>query len=313
MNQPIPIDISGRHAEIAAFVDSVGQQTGRRPLSDEMWIRLQSPDQHTSGIVSVSANGAIDGYAQLVVGADPQQTAMVEVVFAAPSVVDQLIDGVLQKCAQVGVSQIRWWAFEPAPQLFEVAKNHRFMPERALLQMRRPLPVDIADGDKLVTRPFVVGRDETAWLATNNAAFHWHPEQGGWTIEQLHLRQREEWFDPSGFLLHEIGGTLAGFCWTKLHADEQPTVGEIYVIAVDPAFHGRGLGRALTLAGLRSLHNNGATIGMLHVDESNTAAVGLYRQLGFVTTRTDQSFIRQIPTSADTADRAIGSSTQDNQ
>jgi mycothiol synthase len=167
--------------------------------------------------------------------------------------------------------------------------------------MRVPLPVDQAF--ELETRPFVVGRDEVAWVDVNNRAFHWHPEQGGWSVETLQRREKEPWFDPEGFLLHEratdAGPALAGFCWTKVHDDHVPVLGEIYVIAVSPDYQGLGLGRALTLAGLDSLHRRGIDVGMLYVDADNTPAVGLYQALGFTVHHIDRAYTADIePTPA---------------
>jgi mycothiol synthase len=172
--------------------------------------------------------------------------------------------------------------------------------------MRRPLaipldPPKLAEG--ITVRTFRPGQDEDAWLRVNHAAFAHHPEQGGWTRDDLDLREREAWFDPAGFFLAERDGRLAGFHWTKIHdaasGDGEPDgepVGEVYVVGVDPGEQGSGLGRALTLIGLRYLRDRGLPAVMLYVDESNPAAIRLYESLGFAHTGTDVMFTAARPT-----------------
>ena len=107
----------------------------------------------------------------------------------------------------------------------------------------------------------------------------------------LEARKQLPWFDAAGFLLHEEGDRLAGFCWTKLHDADGRRLGEIYVIAVDPDFEGRGLGRELVLAGLDSLWRRGAVIGTLYVDGSNARARRLYERLGFTLDHVDRVYV----------------------
>ena len=178
-----------------------------------------------------------------------------------------------------GAELIRWWAAPATEHTDGVAAAAGLTATRDLLHLRVPLPAPDPDPEP-ATRPFTPS-DADASIEVNNRAFHWHPEQSGMTRERLDALTAEAWFDPAGFLLHERDGRLAGFCWTKLHHDETPLLGEIFVIAVDPDFHGQGLGRALTLAGLRWLHHAGATIGGLYVESDNVPAIATYERIGF--------------------------------
>ena len=103
--------------------------------------------------------------------------------------------------------------------------------------------------------------------------------------------------DPDGFFLAERDGRLAGFHWTKIHggSEESPghgheTIGEVYVVGVDPGQRGSGLGRALTLAGLHHLRDLGVAQAMLYVDEDNVPAIRMYEALGFTRTRIDAMY-----------------------
>lgn len=90
------------------------------------------------------------------------------------------------------------------------------------------------------------------------------------------------------------GGQMTGFCWTKIHPDAKPPVGEIYIIGAHPDYQGRGLGRALVLAGLDWLHGQGLTIGMLYVEANNDPAVRLYHRLGFEIVHDFRCWRRQV-------------------
>lgn len=127
---------------------------------------------------------------------------------------------------------------------------------------------------------------DEAWLAVNNEAFDWHPEQGGWDLAQLRRGRSAEWFDPAGvlFAVDDETGEILGFHWTKWHGDG---VGEVYVIGLAGAARGRGAGGWLTRAGMRHLRDRGADRVILYVEGDNAPAVRTYERTGFDVTRRD--------------------------
>jgi mycothiol synthase len=189
------------------------------------------------------------------------------------------------------VETLNVWAHGELPGAVALADSLGFERFRALWKMRRPFGAPLPEATTppgVRLRTFEVGRDEDAWVRVNARAFAHHPEQGRWTRADLERREREPWFSPEGFFVAERDGELVGFHWTKVHEDGP--IGEVYVVGVDPAAQGLGLGRVLTLAGLRHLANLGLPAVMLYVDESNTAATALYTKLGFERWSTDAMY-----------------------
>ena len=166
-----------------------------------------------------------------------------------------------------------------------------FSSYRDLWQMRCKFP---PNGEGIATRPFICGVDDEAFLEVNARAFSWHPEQGSLDSPKLNDLFKEEWFDDEGFLLLEVKNRLAGFCWTKVHHQGDLTVGEIFAIAVDPDFHGRGFGKPLTISGLNYLENVGADLGMLYVEADNIPAIRIYEDIGFTHFSTNRAYRNSV-------------------
>ena len=232
---------------------------------------------------------ALDGATALHTAVDPEHRGVTE------GIQHTLLATALDQANSTG--DVRLWIMQATADDDATAHELGLAPERDLVQMRVPLPLPpetIASARPVATRPFRPGHDDAAWLAINNAAFADHPEQGGWTLADLHEHMAFDWFDPHGFLVAERpdGNGLLGSCWTKIHRSTEPVLGEIYVISVAPAFHSQGWGKALTVAGLGWMAAQGVTVGMLYVTGSNTAAVRLYESLGFTVDHVDRSYVR---------------------
>ena len=194
-----------------------------------------------------------------------------------------------------GGGEVYVWVSDPTADDDAIAAAAGLSVGRDLYELRAPLPLAAPVPADVPWRPFQPD-DEAAWLEVNNRAFDWHPEQGGWTVDMLRERLAEPWVDLDGFLLHERDGRLAAFCWTKVHEDHEPPLGEVYVIAVDPDFQGLGLGKAMTLLAMDWLHRErGITIGNLYVDAGNTTALTMYERLGFARHHTDRAYFAVLP------------------
>lgn len=198
----------------------------------------------------------------------------------------------LAAAALVEPGPVSAWSHGDDPAARVVASRVGLQSVRALWVMRRDLttplpPLVVPDGMRV--RSYESG-DADDVLRINAAAFAHHPEQGAMDAGDLTERMAEPWFDPAGLLLAEAvtrgqaTGEVLGFHWTKRHS---PRLGEVYVVGIDPAAQGRGLGKILTLAGLRHLVDGGSAEVLLYVEADNAPARAVYAGLGFAHAKDD--------------------------
>ncbi len=270
----------------------VRPRVGVAPVGDQV-LRELGQDR-TSHLLAVD-DGQIQGYLNLVPG-DGDTPPMAELVVHPAARRRGIGSAAIHAALTRGGPGTRIWAHGNLESARATATALGLVAARELLQMQRPLaglpPVPTVDGVRFAT--YAGPRDDAEVLRVNNAAFSWHPEQGGWTEADIAERRGEPWFDPLGFFLafDQTSGELLGFHWTKVHS---ATLGEVYVVGVDPAAQGRGLGAALTVMGLHHLADR-LSAGdreaevMLYVEADNTAAVKTYRRLGFAVVNSDVAY-----------------------
>jgi mycothiol synthase len=283
----------GQLGEVLDLIQAAADADGVGPLSEHGMLRVRHGAPGGSDVLA-TAGRQLAGYAYL---DEPDPTGGSEVTGELVVHPGRRREGVGSALARELVARaqghpVRVWAHGDLPAAAALARSAGFERFRALWQMRRPLadPVpEVSFPAGTTLRTFRPGQDEEPWLRLNAKAFAKHPEQGSWTRRDVELRESEPWFDPAGFFIAEHDGTMTGFHWTKVHPDG---VGEVYVVGVDPDAHGSGLGKALTVAGLRYLRDRRLREVMLYVDEDNTAAIGMYQHLGFTRWRADAMYRR---------------------
>lgn len=288
-------------AKVLALADAVDEADGVSPLSEDARYTVTYGGKGVKHLRLTLPDNTVIGYAHLVPpeadapGDDPSGELLVHPAHRRRGFGSALVTELVNCAAE---HRVRVWAHGDLPAAAALAKSTGFTRIRSLWRLRMslkdaPIPEPVYP-DGVTVRTFTPGTDEESWLAVNHRAFAHHPEQGSWTIDDLRLREEEDWFDPSGFFLAERDGQLAGFHWTKVHADggeNGEPIGEVYVIGVDPGQQGGGLGRALTIEGLAYLRNRGLADVMLYVDEDNAAAIRMYMTLGFTRWAADAMYL----------------------
>jgi mycothiol synthase len=277
--------------QIRAVIAAAARADGIAPVSEQVLREL--PLRRTEHLLATDAGGVV-GYLNLT---PPTDTAppVAELVVAPDArrrgVGTAMVNAALQRSGDT----TRLWAHGNLEPARATAAALGLKPVRELWQMRRSLhplsPAVIPAGIEL--RTYRGPADDAELLRVNNAAFAWHPEQGGLTRDDIAERRSEPWFDAAGLFMafDERTHKLAGFHWTKVH---HPGLGEVYVLGVDPGQQGRGLGRALTLVGLHYLAErlspDSEPAVMLYTEGDNSAAIRTYQSLGFEVSGIDTAY-----------------------
>lgn len=279
--------------QIRELISAATEFDGVAPVGDQVLRELDG--NRTEHLLAFDDSDVVVGYlnltpemAELVVHPDARRKG----------VGTTLIRAALQRSG----GRNRFWAHGTLPPAKATAAALSLQPVRELMQMRRSLrdvePFAAGEtGAGIAIRTYRGPADDAELLRVNNAAFSWHPEQGGLTQADLAERFGEAWFDPAGLFLafDEGSDRLLGFHWTKVHDSEAGNgLGEVYVVGVDSAAQGRGLGRALTRIGMaylaHRLADEGDPIVMLYVESDNVAAVHTYERLGFTVYSVDTAY-----------------------
>jgi mycothiol synthase len=275
---------------VKQLVDAVAAKDGTSPLSDHVMLHLPGGGDAQVFHLLVRGPEGLEAYAHLDV-TDAVAGSSAEVVVHPEHRRRGLGRALVTTLLTLSPDgRLRLWARSEHPGAEKLAASLGFVRTRGLWQMRRPLtdPLpDVAVPEGVQVRTFVVGQDEQSWTELNNLAFAKHPDQGGWSVEEVRVREGEPWFDPEGFFLALRGDQMVGFHWTKIHGAHAHTehqheaMGEVYAVGVHPSEQGHGLGPALTLLGLHHLQDKGLHEGLLYVDDVNTNAIRVYERLGF--------------------------------
>jgi len=279
---------------VLALIKSATDHDQIPPISDHILLHLRHGGDKSDSHLVITENEKIIGYAHLDqtdLVAGPAVELVVDVEHRQSGIGSELINEAIKICGK----RLRLWSHGDLPAASKLAIANNFIKVRTVIQMI----VDLGEikqvgqiDSAIMIRTFLPGLDSDNWLTLNNKAFTNHPEQGNWSINDLNLRLKEDWFDEKGFFIAEKDNQIIGATWTKIHgatshqhggeeSHDHGAIGEIYITAVDPSYNRLGIGSVLTITALNYLKYQGLNQVILYVDEDNKAAINLYQSFGF--------------------------------
>lgn len=202
--------------------------------------------------------------------------------FLGSNLVYDLLAAALEKVKNLEVSTLD---FLPPPQIpIEILTDKcNFYREHTYLKMRwapRNLLEPTLPGNYSMRSYGSPGDDQALTTIQNSSfggSFNFSPN----SLEEISYRANMSNTSHSGiiFLIHQ--DNIAGYNWTLTMPIINGIKGIISMIGIDPFYRGQGLGKPLLVAGLKHLVSIGASFVELEVDESNEAAIRLYKSMGF--------------------------------
>jgi mycothiol synthase len=217
-----------------------------------------------------------------------------------PGLAERLVHMAFDLAQEAGAPRVRLYIPERAGWASTAARVWGFRPSRAQHLMLRstatpPVTPSLVSGLRI--RALRAGEDTALLTALNRA---W---AGNWNFRPItaaalaaDLREQRE-----GMLVGvadadetHIAGTVHALFDPSHHNPDGSSYAWISNLTTDPAWRGRGLGRALLAAGLRHLYKRGARSVALGVDGGNTAAIQLYQSVGFTSISTVAIWERAI-------------------
>lgn len=202
-------------------------------------------------------------------------------------IASQLLGRALAYGREVGASQVHLPVHAKMTAAQRLAEKHGFCPVRTYFIM-------VLGAATLVSRPklfpglalrsFSPGEEEELTRIQNlsfGESWGFHPN----SVAETSYRLGMSGCGGEGVFFICDGGRAVAYCWTRVDEERNRRYGlwrgQVWMMGVDPDYRGRGLGRAVLVAGIEHLRTKGLGEVVLEVDSENLPALALYESLGF--------------------------------